>query len=104
MKKKNNPVEAIDNVMADLDHDILETARTDGDDEPLLIAAAVLTLPSGDRRVAYWTPEYGDNEGIRNIEEFVEMVNSRSLLKPGETIESITCGWSANQAMNNRLQ
>jgi hypothetical protein len=69
----------------DLHTQMLDDARETRAGLPLRLAVAVLVLPDGKRRVAHYCPEYGDDEGRRQVWEFV--VDARRLLLPGEQLE-----------------
>ena len=63
--------------------DILEMARI-APNPDLLVAGAVLRLPSGAEAVVIEDFEYGDGEGVRFIDS--EVRSFRKLLKPGESV------------------
>lgn len=53
------------------------------------IAAAVLIMKNGEERLTHFTNEYGDRDGIRQIDEFVEEVyRTPGLLLQGEKLEA----------------
>jgi hypothetical protein len=65
---------------------LLEDARNAK--QAVVVAVAILTLPAGERRIAYSLLEYGDGEGIRFVRDFVAEVHKTKLLKPGERLDS----------------
>jgi hypothetical protein len=65
---------------------LLESARR-GENEERLIAAAMLRQPDGRELYAYTCEEYGDGDGINNIDEWVaEVHRTPGLLVEGESL------------------
>lgn len=77
---------AWDDIMGDTDSRILEAARK-GEDQELVLTLAILTLPSGERRVSYWNAEYGDGENRSYIGDFIRRIRRLRVLKKGEKLE-----------------
>jgi hypothetical protein len=80
-------VRAWDDIHLECNEGLLVDARTA--QAPLRLAAAILVLPSGDRRVVFYTPEYGDNEGLEDVGHFLREVRRTTLLQPGESLERV---------------
>ena len=81
----------------DITRAILDEARS-GDHNELKIVVAVL-LPH--RLVAVSEFEYGDGEGIRYVDDFIDDVRNGRYLNPGETIErEIVIVTSTNPPLN----
>lgn len=80
---------AFDTIGRDLNSSILDDAR-DNNDKPLCFALAVLVRVDGTKRVAHYTSEFGDGEGIACVRDFIASVRRTSLLRDGEQMEERT--------------
>ena len=76
---------AMDSAGRNIDRRILDAVRR-GEDQDVVLAVAILTLPDGTRRIAVTGCEYGDGEGIRFAKGFVAGVKRTHLLHKGERI------------------
>jgi hypothetical protein len=74
-----------DEMFDDVDRTILKEAREQdpADDHKITVAFAVLET-GGRKIVTHSQMEYGDDEGIRAIEDFIR--RNRNLLEDGETL------------------
>jgi hypothetical protein len=67
--------------------EILQDARHNKGQE-IIVAMAVLTLEDGTERRAYDQLEYGDEEGTKMVQNFIEEITETpGMLKPGEKLE-----------------
>lgn len=97
IEDKPDVLKALDEQMHDLHNTMIGKARVTEERE-FTLALAVLTLPDGAKRIPMITMEYGDEEGTRNIQEFVE--DSRSLLLADERLEPRLTTLAANDILS----
>jgi hypothetical protein len=67
---------------------ILQETREIPDDKRLnvIFACGVLQNAEGKRTVCFPSVDYGDGEGVRMVEDWVEAVNDSKILKEGEQL------------------
>ena len=64
---------------------MLEDARNHKDQD-ILLALGYLTRPNGDKVLVISDNEYGDGEGIRFVDEWIDEINRCGLLERGEAL------------------
>jgi hypothetical protein len=79
----------LDGIWKDLRGEILGDARNTDNFSAITVAALVLTLPGGTRRIAHYDTEYGDDDGVNHMIEFKREVERTKSLLPGESVEVV---------------
>lgn len=77
-----------DDLDLDVNASILEAARM-GKDQEIIFAAALLTTPDKPPAITLRVDEYGDGEGIRNVDQFIAEVERQDLLRPHEHLTRV---------------
>ena len=80
-------VRAWDDINLVCNQGLLDDARST--QARMRLAAAILVLPSGETRIVFYTPEYGDNDGLEDVGHFLREVRRSMLLQPGESLERV---------------
>ena len=89
-----------DVIMAEETANILNESRQ----QPLeiMFAAAVLTRVTGESVFAHFVAEYGDGEGIRQMDEFVTI--GTTLLQKGETLTRVVLALAQVKRQGNKVE
>jgi len=92
--------EAFDEIGSDLKASILQEARETATGS-FVMAAALLTLPDGTRKLAYPVMEYGDGDGVSAIDDFIGECTRTKALRSGETLRLWTHTFKCQQLLDD---